>query len=466
MNTPPRRFALLSLLPLVFTGLLLSAAPAPTIKPGKATGVYALGETAVWTIDVPRGAEAPEPGLTYKIKADGQAVVAEGALDLTEGPVTVTASRADAGALLVQIFAAGKTTPPVAGAAMKPVPLAVGGAIYAPEKIRPAAPEPKDFDAFWKAKLGELAQVPMNPVLEKTPDAKATEGVDYYKVTLDNIRGTKVRGQLARPATGEKFPALLVVQYAGVYPLNQGWVVNDAKAGWLVLNILAHDLPIDGPAGFYEEQKKGALKDYVHIGATDRDTSYFLRMFLSCARAADYLASRPDWDGKTLIVTGGSQGGLQALVTAALSPKVTAVMALVPAGCDNLAPEAGRALSWPYLLSERGRPEEEQKKVAVTAGYYDGGNFAARVRVPSLVGYGLADETSRPAGVAAAANRILGPKEVMILPLSNHKGAGGTQDAYARRAAEWKAAVLAGQTLPPASAVKVTTPAAAVKTAE
>jgi hypothetical protein len=41
----------------------------------------------------------------------------------------------------------------------------------------------------------------------------------YWKITLDNIRSTRIHGQLARPAQGEKFPALLVLQYASVYPL-------------------------------------------------------------------------------------------------------------------------------------------------------------------------------------------------------------------------------------------------------
>jgi cephalosporin-C deacetylase len=63
------------------------------------------------------------------------------------------------------------------------------------------------------------------------------------------------------------------------------------------------------------------LKDYVSIGNDDRDKSYFLRMYLSCYRAADYLAHRPDWDGRTLVVTGTSQGGMQAIVTAGLHPK-------------------------------------------------------------------------------------------------------------------------------------------------
>ena len=36
------------------------------------------------------------------------------------------------------------------------------------------------------------------------------------------------------------------------------------------------------------------------------------------ARAVEYLSERPDWDGRTIVVTGGSQGGLQALVAAGL----------------------------------------------------------------------------------------------------------------------------------------------------
>ncbi|MDF3057604.1 MAG: Acetyl xylan esterase [Rariglobus sp.] len=417
----------------------LVSAPVVMITPEVPSGVYAPGDKATWRVEVKPETGAPAPELVYKIKKDGQVVVQEGTLDYSAGAVSLSAVREDAGALVVQVLPAEKNAQP----------LAVGGAIYAPGKIGPAAPEPKDFDAFWKAKLDELAQVPVNPVVEKTPDAKNTEGVTYYKVTLDNIRGTKVRGQLAHPSTGGKSPALLVVQYAGVYALDQSTVINDAKAGWLVLNISAHDLPIDESPEFYKNQKDGALKNYVYMGSEDRETSYFLRMFLGCVRAAEYLATRPEWDGETLIVTGASQGGLQALVTAALSPKVTGLMAVVPAGCDNYAPLANRAFGWPYWLSNWGPRDRDMKKVEVTAGYFDGINFAARIRTPALVAYGLADETSRPTGVAAAINALKGPKEALILPLSNHQGTGAAQAAYFRRAAEWKKAVLSGESLPP-----------------
>ena len=101
---------------------------------------------------------------------------------------------------------------------------------------------------------------------------------------------------------------MLIPQWAGVYPLEKAWVTDRAAEGWLVLNILAHDLPIDEPAKFYEEQSAGPLKDYWAIGNDDRETSYFLRMYLSCYQAAEYLTQRPDWNGKTLVVTGGEPG--------------------------------------------------------------------------------------------------------------------------------------------------------------
>jgi len=46
------------------------------------------------------------------------------------------------------------------------------------------------------------------------------------------------------------------------------------------------------------------------------------------ASAIEYLFERPDWDGRTIVVTGGSQGGLQSLVAAGLNPKATVFLIL------------------------------------------------------------------------------------------------------------------------------------------
>ncbi|MCB1124074.1 MAG: acetylxylan esterase, partial [Verrucomicrobiae bacterium] len=308
-----------------------------------------------------------------------------------------------------------------------------------------AVDAPEDFDAFWKDKIAELEAVPMNPVLEAGDAEK--EGVDYYKIWMDNINGSKIQGQLAMPSGGQQLPALLRVQWAGVYGLKKSWVTDHAANGWLVLNILAHDLPIDKPDSFYQAQREGPLKDYFKIGSDDRNKSYFLRMYLSCYRAAEYLKTRPEWNGKTLVVEGTSQGGQQTLITAGLHPDITAAMALVPAGCDMMAPSVGRERAYPYwYYNTEGKNAE---KVWETSRYFDAVNFAARIDCPLLVGLGLRDRVCPPAGIFAAVNQVVSFKEVIILPESRHQNENGSQDAYTERLyEEWLPALKEGKPIP------------------
>ena len=430
---------------------LLHAEPGPPIVlavvPDHADGLYAQSEQVTWTVDVKSGDRALLKTVPYVVKKDAADPVAQGTIDLSAGPATVTASRPEPGAL----FAVFSSPDP----AVKK-PLALGGALVAADKVGPALPEPADFDAFWQGKLKDLAAVPPNPVVEKgTVDGvKGIEpkSVDYYKVTLDNVGGTHVRGQLARPATGEKFPAILVLQWAGVYGLDKSWVANLARQGFLVLDVEAHDIPIDEAPAFYENLKDTTLKDYVHLGDESRETSYFLRMFLGDVQAANYLASRPDWDGRTFVVAGTSQGGLQSFATAALFPKATQMMVLVPAGCDVEAPFAvpPRAVSWPDWMNDRTAQGKDMAKVKEAAAYFDPIYFASRIACPALVGVGLLDETARPAGIAAAFNALKNPaKELLPMPFASHSEAGGVQAAYYTRAEVWRAAIKAGEPLPP-----------------
>ena len=81
---------------------------------------------------------------------------------------------------------------------------------------------------------------------------------------MDNVHG-HIHGQLARPHEGSNFPALLILQWAGVYALQTNWVTDRAAAGWLVLNIEAHDLPIHESEDFYRQQANGPLKNYLEL---------------------------------------------------------------------------------------------------------------------------------------------------------------------------------------------------------
>ncbi len=390
------------------------------VAPDEGGGVYQVGQSMHWHVDW-QGKD-PAPTVHYSLKRGGMTEIDKGELVLTNNHASVAGRFDNPGTLLMEVKWSSED-----GRERR----SVAGATAAPNRIYLSAPAPSDFDDFWKAKLKELKAVPPHPKLESLDCGKTN--LSYWKLTMDNIRGTHIYGQLARPRQGERFPALLIVQWAGVYPLQQSWVTERAAEGWLTLQIEAHDVPIDNPPDFYRELFKGALKDYWSIGNDDRDKSYFLRMYLSCYRAVEYLTDRPDWDGKTLVVMGGSQGGQQALMIAGLHPKkITAALAVVPAGCDMLGPNIGRAPGWPhwYVNTEGGK---DPGKVHEASRYYDVANFAPRIQCPVLVGVGLQDETCPPAGIFAAINQIKAPKEVVILAKAGHQDERNSQGAYMQR---------------------------------
>jgi cephalosporin-C deacetylase-like acetyl esterase len=361
----------------------VSAAPAQQLSftPFHKNGIYEVGERAGWTVS------GSTPGkYGYTIKTNNLDVIQKGTLDLTSGTATIEAIVSEPAMLYVEVAAE---------------PAIHLGAAIAPEKLRPSVPRPADFDSFWDAKLKALGEIPIDAVL--TPAATST-GVELYTVKLASL-GSHVQGYLAKPAREGKFPALVVYQYAGVYALRPETVTDRAAEGWLAFNVDSHDLPpSDGT---------GVINTYQTIGNTDREASYFLKMYLRDARAIDYIATRPDWDGKTIVVTGTSMGGQQSLVAAGLNPKVTAVLVNEPAGADSNGDLHGHKAGYPNWPSDN-------PKVMETALYFDTVNFASRIKAPVLAALGFIDTLAPPAGIWIAVNQIPGPKEVIPMVDSDH----------------------------------------------
>ena len=417
-----------------------------TLTPLKASGIYEIGEKIGWHVAVSEGQALAT--VNYTLKKNGLTVYQTDTLDLSSGHATIVTSLDEPGAVLLEIQTppAPENAPPAAntetGAAQggRRRNRTQAGALVLPQKLQPSSPRPADFDAFWAAKIEQLHAIPANPQL--TPGDSGKENVDFALVRMDNIGDTHIYGQLAKPKRGGKFPALLILQWAGVYPLQKNSVTARAAEGWLTLNIEPHDLPCDQPAEFY----RGKLTDpnYWTIGDEDKDRSYFLRMYLSAFRAADFLAAQPDWDGKTLVVMGTSMGGQQTLATAGLHSKVTAMMACVPSSCDLTGPEHGRAAGFPDWA--RSAKDKANPKILETGQYFDPVNFASRIHVPALVAMGFIDETCPPAGVWSAINQMKGPTEPLPMINSPHQdNPKGVQRPWQTRSAEWLAILVKGE---------------------
>ncbi|MEY3895492.1 MAG: hypothetical protein RLZZ214_1011, partial [Verrucomicrobiota bacterium] len=208
-----------------------------TLTPVNANGVYSLGAPIAWNVSFSGGTFTSG---TYTIKKFGGTQVASGTIDLTQPNP--------------QITAAGLTEPATLLADLRAIPSggsqlsALGGAITEQNQIRPSLARPADFDSFWASKIAALNAVPMNTVITQMDSGNAN--VLYYKLEFDNYNGQKIYAQMARPVSGTSFPALITMQYAGVYGLPKTNVTNDAANGWLAMNVMAHPYPYDQPADY------------------------------------------------------------------------------------------------------------------------------------------------------------------------------------------------------------------------
>jgi cephalosporin-C deacetylase-like acetyl esterase len=402
-------------------GIVLSAQRAPIVEqlvftPYHASGNYDVGETVGWTVTPAEG--APPYAYKWTIRRNNAVVLKEGTLDFSRGKATIeiAADQPEMIYVAVDVYdpqapAAPASTPPAAdaspfqgGNAGRNTGFYAVGAAVAPGKIGLSTPRPADFDAFWDGKLAAQAKVPVHAVL--TPAQTDVPGVEMHIFELDAL-GSKAHGYVAKPAREGTFPAVIQLQYAGVYALNAAAVAKRASEGWLMINVDSHDkLPSD-PAG-------NVPRNYRDVGNTDRETSYFLNMYLRDSRVLDYLLTRPGWDGKTIVLTGGSMGGQQSLALAGLRPeKISAVMVCVPAGADANGDLHGRKAGYPNWPSDN--PD-----VMRTSLYFDTVNFASRIKAPVFAGFGFIDTISPPAGVWTMLNQIPGPVEALPMIDSEH----------------------------------------------
>jgi cephalosporin-C deacetylase len=400
------------------------AAPMLLASRDRDSGIYRIGEKVGWSIS--RAPGAPARGYRYVIKENGLKVLRSGELHFAADVARIEVKGMRPEMLYVEIAMPNKGEPPM-----------LLGAAVAPERLRPSLPEPADFERFWQAKLQLLAAVPAQPVLTPMPSGKA--GVEYATIVMQTIDGAHIHGQIARPVGAGRHPALLILQYAGgPYPLQRQWVTDRAAEGWLALNVEPHDVLPDQPQSYYDALP-AELKKYQTIGREDRNHSYFLRMYLSDYRAVEYLASRPDWDGHTLVVMGTSMGGQQSLCTAALNHRISAVIVNEPSGADANGEAHGRLTGYPNWPADNARALR-------TAPYFDTVNCAAHIQAPTLVAMGFTDTTAPPAGIWTAFNRIAAPKEAVPMVDSPHNNfaTAGQQRPYTERSQQWLASLRRG----------------------
>lgn len=380
-----------------------------TVRADRDDAIYKQGEPVSFIIKLTRdGKPVPAAEVQWTLTKDGVPPTTSGKATLVNGQSSVTGKLDEPGFLQCRVSF--QTTNRQARSA-------TAGAAIDPLQIKPSLPVPADFDEFWAAQKKKLAAVPINARLTSVKSPATT--VECFDLQADSV-GAPVSGYYARPinAKSKSLPIILTVHGAGVRSSSLGGAASWAAKEMLALDINAHGLPNGKPESYYTNLANTDLKDYRTRGRESRETVYFLGMFLRLVRAIDFLTAQPEWDGRTLIVHGSSQGGAQSIVAAGIDSRVTFLAAGVPAMCDHTGVAAGRVNGWPKFLSNP--PEPPDPKIVEAVRYYDAMNFATRTKAGGILTAGFIDPTCPPTSVYAAYNALTGKKQIFNDPAGTH----------------------------------------------
>ena len=289
-----------------------------------------------------------------------------------------------------------------------------GGAGVEPEKLQ-SLPEPPDFDAFWAARRARLAKVPMKPVVKEHPSKNPKVRVLSFTVPCAGPR--PVTGTVTVPRdTSRKYPAHITFHGYGAKFVQT--IPKSGPENEIFMFINAHGYELEREPEYYTEfynalksnDKTFALDSFWQNKSTD--TAYFGTMIYRIMRALEYLKSFPEWNGKDLIASGGSMGGLQTIWAAGIDKDVSLAQPSIPWCCDV----GGRDTLKRMRLSHQ---------IAETAAlrYFDPVNFAKRIAPTCRVEVtraGLGDYVSPPSGVSIFYNNVRGPKKITWVQGSSH----------------------------------------------
>lgn len=368
------------------------------VSPDHADWTYGLNEKCTFTVRVLKAQNLlPDVTIDYELGPEMYPVESKKAVRLKDGELKLQ------GVMKTPGFFRCKVTARVGNHTYT----GLATAAYAPEQLQPVTEMPADFGEYWSNLLAYARKTPLNPVMTLLPE-RCTETDNVYQVSFQTKPwGGRFYGILSVPKKEGKYPALLRVPGAGVRPY--GGDTYTAPGKIITLEVGIHGIPVTMEQSVYDNLAAGALNGYWTFGRDNRDNFYYNRVVVGALRAVDLICSLPQFDGKTLGVTGSSQGGALSVITAALDSRVTFFAAVHPALCDHEAYFKKRACGWPHYFQTYGAPNEKELQ---TVRYYDTANFARLLKVPGWFSWGYNDEVCPPTSMYAAYNAVTAPKEL------------------------------------------------------
>ncbi len=373
---------------------------------------YSVGDVMTFDISLLAGGELRSvPGFRWSVSPEGGAETT-GMVPGGSGKLTLTASMDKPGFVFVTVYACDENGEKIEG-----IDRFTAGACANIEDIKVTVDEPDDWEEFWDKQIKRLDAV--KPVAIDMVDDNLRYSHDVYDVKIACPGNEKWTGE-TYSAIYVSIPKNAEAQTLGIYVKFMGAGVRTTeshlsyKEDYICVSVNGHSIPSRMDIDYYDDLSRTTLASYAKPKDENEPPeevfySYMVMRDLQALRwVKDYYGERGEdlWDGKRLEVSGMSEGGYQALFTAALDEDVSFCTADVPAMCDKQGVTIGR---------KGGYGSTMQSML-----YYDTCYFARRIKCPTKIMVGLGDDVCVPSSITAMYNELTCEKEIVYVQNMGH----------------------------------------------
>lgn len=370
------------------------------ISQDRPSALYRAGEEAEFTISVKddTGVLVRSGQAEWTLDNFGSVKYATGKVELAfMNPFRVKGRMNEEGFLRLNVTACEKTC--------------IWGVGYDVERIRQNEPCPVDFDEYWSSEKARLEkEVPLDPKMKL--DAKlSTKTVDCYRVNFATFNGKRIYGFLSVPKDKSKAPFRVRVWVPGAGP---GCVKPPVREDEITLTLNVHTFEPEKTIKAQEKrmhEQNRKLADKFNIQnksaycalagiSSSREDYWYHDVMLGINRAVDWVCARDDADLSQVTYFGSSQGGGFGLFLNYLNSHFTKAFVAVCAITGHYGFKQNRQNGWPNLF----RWQPDRAAAEKNGAYFDGVNFAARIKHPIRFIVGFADNVCAPTAVYAAYN--------------------------------------------------------------